>query len=137
MADKIRRADYYYTMAPDKPGEGARILRVFKDAGVNFLAFHAFPSARRSQLDFFPADRAAFRAAARKARIKLSPKKTAFLIDGRDRVGAIAAILRKLAAAKINVTALDGVCTRDRRYGAILWVSPRHVRKAAAVLRAR
>lgn len=137
MPDTVRRAAYYYTRVPDKPGEGARVLGIFRKAGVNFLAFHAFPSGRRSQLDFFPSDAAAFVAAARRAKIKLSPKKTAFLIEGQDRVGAVAAILRKLAAARVNVTAMDGVCTRGRRFGAILWVKPRDVRKAAAALRAR
>ena len=48
------------------------MLSVFRDAGVNLLAFHAFPSARRTQLDFVPQDGAAFVAAAKAAKIKLS-----------------------------------------------------------------
>ncbi len=47
MADTIRQVDYYYATVPDKPGEGARVAGVLRDAGVNLLAFHAFPSARR------------------------------------------------------------------------------------------
>ena len=134
MADMIRKVDYYYTSAPDKPGGGARILGALRDAGVNLLAFTAFPSARRSQLDFVPADSAALVAACRAAKIKLSPRKTAFLIDGDDRVGAVAEIMEKLGAAKLNVTAIDAVCTGAGRYGAILWVKPRDVKKAAGVL---
>ena len=134
MADNIRLADYYYTMAPDKPGEGARLLGILRNAGVNLLAFSAFPSARRSQVDLVPADPAAFLAAAKAAKIKLSRPKKAFLIDGDDRVGAIADVLAKLGAAKINVTALDAVCSGDGRYAAILWVKPRDVKKAAAAL---
>ena len=134
MADTIRKVSYYYTTAPDKPGEGARLLQALRNAGVNLLAFHAFPSARKSQADFVPADAAAFEAAAKAAKIKLSKPKTAFLIDGDDRVGALAGILARLGSAKINVTAVTGVCAGMGRYGAILWVKPAAVNKAAAAL---
>lgn len=132
--DTMRKADYYYTIAPDKPGEGARILDVFRRAGVNLLAFHAFPSARKSQLDFVPADGIAFVAAAKAAKLKLSKPKTVFLIDGDDRVGAMAGLLGRLGAAKINVTAVEGICAAGGRYGALLWVKPRDVGKAGSVL---
>src|SRR2546422_7937258 len=108
MADSIRRVSYYYTTISDKPGEGARLLETLRSAGVNLLAFHAFPSARKAQVDFVPSDAALFTAAAKGAKIKLSKPKTAFLIDGDDRVGALAGILARLGAAKINVTAGAG-----------------------------
>jgi hypothetical protein len=38
-----------------------------------------------------------------------------------------------MGAPKINVTAIDAVCA-DGRYGAILWVAPKDVKKAAALL---
>src|SRR2546422_2166911 len=81
MPDMIRQVDYYYTMAPDKAGEGARLLAVLRNAGVNLLAFSAFPSARKSQADFVPADGAAFVAAAKQAKIKLKGPKKCYLID--------------------------------------------------------
>ena len=65
MPDTIRKVDYYYTTVPNKPGEGARVLGILKNAGVNLLSFSAFPSARKSQVDFVPSDAAAFVAAAR------------------------------------------------------------------------
>ena len=132
--DTVRRVDYYYTTAPDKPGEGARVLGVFRDAGVNLLAFHAFPSARRTQLDFVPQDGAAFVAAAKAAKIKLSKPKAVFHFEGDDRVGAMAGILGKLAAAGINATASEAVCTTSGRFAGLLWVEPRDVKKAAQAL---
>ena len=134
MADTIRKVNYFYTNAPDKPGEGARLLQVLREAGVNLLAVHAFPSARKSQIDFVPSDATALTAAAKAAKIKLSQPKTAFLIDGDDRIGALAGTLARLGAAKINVTAVTGVCGGMGRYGAILWVKPRDVSKAATTL---
>jgi predicted amino acid-binding ACT domain protein len=54
-------------------------------------------------------------------------------VQGDDRVGAIADLLERLGAAKINVTAIDAVCA-DGRYGAIFWVAAKDVKKTAALL---
>jgi len=134
MAEMIRPVDYYYIHVPDKPGEGAKILGLLKTAGVNLLAFSGFPQGKRAQLDFFPEDPVAFLTVAKRAKWKLSPKKTGFLIQGDDRVGACADFLGKLAAAKVNVTAVDAVSAGAGRYGAIFWVKPRDVSRAAKVL---
>ena len=134
MAETIRRVPYFYVVAPDKAGEGARALQALRDAGVNLLAFSGFPVGKRAQLDFVPEDPAAFRAAAKRARWKVVGPKTAFLVEGDDRTGVCAEILGKLAAAKINVTATDAVVAGAGRFGAILWVKPRDVNKAAKVL---
>jgi hypothetical protein len=134
MAETIQTVDYFYTETPNKPGEASRALAALKDAGVNLLAFTGFPNGRRAQLDFIPADAKAFQQAARKAGLKLSKKKTGFLIQGEDRVGALADTLSKLGAAKINVTAVDAVCAGVGRYGAILWVKPADRKRAAKAL---
>jgi len=42
--------------------------------------------------------------------------------------------LGKLAAAKVNVVAMDAVAAGSGRWGAILWVAPRDLKKAAGVL---
>ena len=134
MADTVQRVQYFYTEVPDKPGEGARVLSVLKEAGVNLLAFSGFPKGRRAQIDFIPADQAAFKAAARKAKVKLVGPKTGFLVQGDDRVGAVAELMTKLSEAGISVTALDAVTAGAGRYGVILWVKPRDVNKAAKTL---
>ncbi len=132
--DTIRRVEYFYVQVPDKPGEGARALAALREAGVNLLAYSGFPAGRRAQLDFVPADPAAFREAAKKAKWKVKGPKRGFLIQGADRVGACAEVLHKLAAAKINVTAMDAVTSGEGRYGAILWVKPTAFNKAAKAL---
>ena len=134
MADTIRTVQYFYVQAPNKPGVGASLLAELQRAGVNLTAFSGFPSGRGAQIDFIPDDPAAFRAAARKAKWKLVGPKRAFLIEGEDRTGALADTLGKLAAARINVTAVDAVCAGAGRYGAILWVAPGDVTRAARVL---
>ena len=134
MAETIRAVDYYYVTSSDKPGQGAALLSIFKEAGVNLLAMHAFPERRRVQVDLVPEDPKAFTAAARKAKLKLSPKKKAFLIEGTDRVGVLAAVLEKTASAGVNVTAVTALSAGRKRYGAILWVKPADQRKAAKAL---
>ncbi|MFQ5802090.1 MAG: hypothetical protein ACE5JQ_04240 [Candidatus Methylomirabilales bacterium] len=137
MADRIRRVPYFVMQVSNRPGEGAKILDALQKAGINLLAFSGFPQpGRRAQLDFVPANPAAFLKVARKAKWKISQKKIGFLVQGKDRVGACARFLGKLAAAKINVTAVDAVVAGGGRYGAIFWVKARDVRRAARILRA-
>src|SRR5919106_3169275 len=133
MAETIRLVEYFYITVSNKPGEGARALNTLKDAGVNLLAFSGFPEGRRTQLDFLPADSTAFKQAAKKAKWKVVGPKRGFLLQGDDRVGAVAELLERLGTAKINVTAIDAVSVEGGRYGAIFWVEPKDVKKTAAL----
>ena len=133
MLDTVRKLDYFAIQAPDRPGEGARLLAALKGNGVSLLALCGFPTGRKSQIDLVPEDAAALRAAAKKMKLALGARKTCFVIQGDDRVGALAETLQTLADAKINVTAIQAVCA-DGRYGAIIWVAPRDVKKTAALL---
>ncbi len=134
MADTIRKVTYFKVMVPNKTGEGARLLGALKDAGVNLLAFSGFPSGKKAQLDFIPEDGAAFQQAAKRAGIKAGAGKEVFLVQGDDRTGALSEIFSRLAQAKINLTALDGVAAGGGRYGAIFWVKPKDVAKTARLL---
>jgi hypothetical protein len=136
MADVIRKVSYFAMDVADKPGEAARVLTALSRAGVNLLAFSGFPRGRRAQLDFIPEDVELFRKALSTAKLKAQSKKTGFLVQGDDRPGAVAEVLQKLADAGINVTAVDGVSAGAGRWGAILWVKPQSVNKAAKVLQA-
>lgn len=132
--DTVRLLDYFYTEAGNKPGEGARVLTILQDAGINLVAFHAFPAGRRAQLDFVPSDPAVFKPAAKRGGLKIVGPKKAFVIEGDDRVGALVDYFAKLGAAKINVTAISAVSAGAGRFGAILWVKPADVKRAAKVL---
>ena len=134
MPDTVRLVDYYYISTSDKPGEGARCLTALRDARINLSAFHAFPVARKAQLDFVPVDSPGFKAFAKNAKWKAVGPKKAFLIEGEDRVGALVDYFSKLAKAKINVTASDAVTAGVGRYGAIVWVKARDVKRAAKAL---
>ncbi len=134
MPETIRKVDYFYIEAPNKPGEGARVLEALRDEGVNLLAFSGFPQGRKAQIDFIPDDVVKFKAAARKAKLKISATKRGFLVQGEDQPGVVAAIMRKLAEVNVNVTAIDALAAGAGRYAAILWVKSPDFGKAAKAL---
>jgi len=133
----VRKASYYSMKVPQRPGSGAHLLAALKAAKVNLLAFSGFPAGGGAQVDFVPQDNAKFMQAARKAKMKVSARKTVFLAQGEDRAGALTQILGKLAKAKINVVSLQAAVAGKRRYGAMFWVKPKDVGRASRVLKAR
>lgn len=133
----IRKVDYYSMKVKNRAGSAAGLLNALKAAGVNLLAFTGFPSGGGAQVDFIPQNRARFVKAARKAKLKLSPRKTVFLVQGSDRVGALTGIVSKLGAARISLTAMDAVTAGGGRFGAIFWVKKQNVARASRILRAR
>jgi len=135
MADTVRRVEYQYVTVPDTPGEGHRVLSGLKDRGVDLLAFLGFPAGSgRSQLDLVANDPEALRRAAQGAGITLSEPKWAFLVQGDDRLGAVADTTAKLAAAEIEITAAAAVGDGSGRYGMIVWVPAADYEQAAEAL---
>lgn len=135
MAESVRRMDYFVITIGNKRGEGARVLQMLAQAGVNLLAFTGFPAATgKAQLDFVPENAESFRAVAEQLRLRPRAPKTVFLIEGDDRAGSLAALLERLAGAKINVTAINALAAGSGRYRALLWVKPKDVDQAAATL---
>jgi len=137
MSSTLRKVDYFYVMVPNTAGQGSKVLAGLAAEGVNLLAFSGFPSGGKGQLDLIPDNSAKFRRAAKKLKLKLSKKKTGFLFQGDDRVGAMTRVLGTLANARINVTAMDAVTAGKGRFGAIFWVKPKAVARASRLLRAR
>lgn len=137
MATNIRRTAYFSMKTANRTGQGARMLKGLHEHGVNLIAFTGFPHAGQAQVDFIPDDAATFTRAARRLGLKVSKRKTVFLVRGDDRPGAIAGICDKLARARINMVAMDAVSAGGGRYAAIFWVKPKDVAKAAKVLGAR
>jgi len=136
MAEEIRVVEHYSASILNKVGEGARVLGVLRDAGVNLIAFWGYKHGPgRAQLEFIPEDSATFVAAAKQAKLRLR-KRMALFIHGDDRPGAIADILAKLGGANINVIALQAVCGEGGRYGAIVFLRETAAEKAANVLAA-
>ncbi|MFC1989735.1 hypothetical protein ACFLVW_04160 [Chloroflexota bacterium] len=135
MVNIVRRVDYYYTEISNRAGVGAEVLNALKAGGVSLIVYNGFPSStQNAQLVFVPADRDVFLAAAQKAGIKLVGPNIAFLIQGEDRLGAVADVVSKVGQARINITAIQAIAAGEGRYGAIIWVKPQDVGKTAQIL---
>src|SRR5579863_9121807 len=129
------KVDHYSTTIENRVGEGVRVLGALRDAGVNFIALWAYPFGKRiTQLEMIPQTSTGFAKAAKKAGLKLSPKQTAFFINGKDHPGAVSESLAKLAAVGINVGAVQAICGGNGRYGAVIFLPQRDVRQAAKAL---
>ncbi len=138
MADRVRKVNYCYTKVPNNAGQGEEALRALRDAGVNLLAYSAFPSAgRKAQMDFIPENMSTFKKVARKQGWRLSKVKKGFLITGQERLGAVHRHFAKLSDAKINITAADALAAGKGRYGMLLWVRPKQYARAARALGAK
>ena len=137
MPTTIRQVEYAYVTAASRPGEAARILEALRAANINLLAFTGFPQGRSSaQIDVVTTDIAGLKAAAKRHKWKLSRPKRAFLAQGTDELGAALPPVVKLAAAKINIIAIDAVAAGEGRFGMLFWVAPRDYKRAAKLLEA-
>jgi hypothetical protein len=135
MAETVRQVEHYSASIANKAGEGARVLGALRSAGVNFIALWGYARVGgKATLEFIPENGPAFLAAAKAAKLKPSKQQIAFHVEGDDRPGAIADLLAKLAAAKINVGALQAVCAGSGRYGAVIFLPQAAVGKAAKAL---
>jgi hypothetical protein len=135
MAEGISKVEYYSVELADKPGAGAHIMSAFKEAGVNFTGLWGYPLSRgKSKLDLVAENSADFKKAAKKLKIEVGAKQIGFWVSGKDKKGAVADVLQKLADAGVNVRAAQAICSGAGRFGALIQVDTDDVKKAAKAL---
>ena len=137
MADTVRKVEYFSINVPNTPAKAFGVLSTLVSAGIDLLACIGVSRGRRARIDVVPADTRRFKAAVKKAGLTFTPQKSGFIVQGRDRPGALSEQLRKLGDKQINVTGIDALGAGEGRWGAIIWVEDAAVRKAARVLGAR
>jgi hypothetical protein len=136
MPDEITRVDYYVGTIPHKVGEGAKALKTFTDAGINLTGFLGYPKTARNAEVIFIVDEKmpALAGIAKKAGLMLGKKQRGFFVNGEDRPGAVTEMVTKLSAASINIVSVHALCAGAGRYGALVVVDPKDLRKAAKAL---
>lgn len=138
MADRVRKVNYCYVTVPHRAGQGVRVLKAIADAKIDLRAMVGFPSrGGKAQLDFVADRLGAIRRLAARNGWKVSRSKRAFLVQGDDKPGAVYRHLKRLADARVSVTASAGVAAGGGRYGMILWVKPGDYARASRALKAR
>ena len=131
----MAKLDYYSVVVSNKPGKGAHLLSVLKEAGVNFIAVWGYPVGKsKARFDLVAEAPALLKKAAKQLKIDLGKKQTAFHIAGANQPGAVAEILAKLADKKINVNAIQAVAAGAGVFGAVIQVDSDDVKKAAKAL---
>jgi hypothetical protein len=135
MAFTIRRADYYYAAVRDEPGEAYTLLSRLAELGVNLLAFTAVPvGPMLTQLAVFPEHPPKLADAAKKAGLVLDGPHRALLVQGDDKLGALASLHAKLYEARVNVYASSGTTDGRGSFGYVLYVRPEEFERAATAL---
>lgn len=135
MAFHIRRVDYFYTTVKDQPGEAYKILSLLASLGINLLAITAVPfGPMNTQLTIFPEDSGQLRNLAERSGLKLEGPQPAILVQGDDRMGALAEVHSKLYEADVNIYASSGVSDGKGSYGYIIYVRPDDYDRAVAAL---
>jgi len=134
----VSKVSYVDVKVSNRAGTASQILQALQGARVNLQAFTGFPDkGGKSQIDLVTRDMGGVRRVAKKHGWRVGKAKRAFLITGKDRIGAGYQHTKKLAAARINMTAIDAVCAGKGRFGAILWVKPKDYARAARALGAK
>ena len=128
---EMAKLEYYSVVVSNKPGKAEHVLSELKEAGVNLVAIWGYPVGKsKSRIDLVAEDAGQLKKAAKQLKIELGKKQTAFHITGEDHPGALAEVLAKLAAKKINMFAMQAVCAGNGRFGALIQVAPDDVKKA-------
>ena len=135
MAYDIRRVDYYYTMVEDRPGEAYKLLDGLARQGINLLAFTAVPiGPTRTQMALFPEEGSKLESVANRAGMTLDGPQSALLVQGDDRMGALAEIHAKLMRARVNVYASTAVTDGKGCFGYLVYVRADEMDRAALAL---
>ena len=135
MAFNIRRIDYFYTTVKDQPGEAYKVLSLLASLGINLVAVTAVPfGPMNTQLTIFPEDTAQLRNEAPKSGLKLEGPQPALLVQGDDKLGALAEVHSRLYANSVNIYASSGVADGKGHYGYIIYVRPDDYEKAVTAL---
>lgn len=135
MATRIRRVDYFYANIKDRPGEGYRVLSALAGGGVNLLAFNAVPIGPvNTQFVLFPESGERLVESAGRTGLRLEGPQQAILVQGDDKLGALAEVHQKLSDAGIHVYASNGVTDGRGGYGYVLYVRPEDFEAAAGTL---
>ncbi len=123
MAVGVRTVEYYYTRVEDEPGKAYELLAKLAAEHINLLAFSAVPyGSNRVELTIFPDKGDSLTRVAKKLGWTLTGPQHAFLIQGDDKLGALAEVHEKLLNAGVNIYASSGVTDGGGRYGYVIYV---------------
>jgi hypothetical protein len=135
MALSVRTVEYFYANIRDEPAKAYEFLAQLASEEVNILAFSAVPfGPNYVELTIFPDRTEALMNAAQKHGWTLTGPQHACLVQGDDRLGALADIQKTLIDAGVKIYASTGITGGGGRYGYIIYVKEEDHQRAAKAL---
>jgi len=124
MALTVRTVEYFYARVANDPEKAYELLAQLAAEEINLLAFSAVPfGSGRIELTLFPDRTENLVQAAAKLGWNLLGPQHAVLIQGDDRLGAVADIHRCLGEAGVKVYASSGVTDGTGHFGYVIYFS--------------
>ncbi len=109
---------------PNRPGELARLASILREADVSLVGLWGYGSGQGQARFYCVPERAEqFRDFAQSAGLSVTEGKT-FYLSGSDRPGALVEWLDKIAAAGINLQAIEAVGIHGE-FGCFIWAEPK------------
>lgn len=135
MAVTVRAVEYFHVTVERGAAEASRLLSTIAAAGVNLLVFNAVPTGTsHTELVLFPDKPDELARAVERLGLTLTAPEKALLVQGDDRLGAVAEIYAKLASVHADVYASYGVTDGRGGFGYVLYVRQKDFRIAAEAL---
>lgn len=116
---------------PDRPGELARLASRFREADVNLIGLWGYSSGQagakggaegHARFYCVPESAEQFRSFIESTELVVT-EGTTFFLEGEDHGGALVERLDRIAAAGINLRAIEAMRAGDR-FGCFIWVAP-------------
>jgi len=132
----VRRVQYFYVAIPGEPDEADGMLSHLAEQGTNLLALNIVPMGpNRTQLTLFPDDPPRLQTAAKAAGLTLDGPHVALLVQGEDKMGALAGVHARLHKAGVEVYASSAIVDGRGYFGSVLYLRAEEADRAVAALK--
>lgn len=122
MSISIRPVEYFYANVENDPDKAYEMLARMASEEISLLAFSAVPyGPNYLEFTIFPEDSAQFQRVSARVGWTLTGPQHAILVQSDDRLGALAAIHKKLHEAGVAIYASSGVTDGEGRYGYVIY----------------
>lgn len=129
----IRTVECLDWKATDRPGEMLTFAEGFRKDGINLDALWGYVDSKNgARIAAVGKNPARLKAALRKRGVK--PRVCeGFYVTGKDRIGALVDVFKKLSSAKVNIECAEAYATQGK-YAGTIWVDRSNFKKAKKVL---
>jgi hypothetical protein len=135
MALNVRNAEYFYIRIENSRERAYELLAQLASEEVSLLAFSAVPfGPNYVELTIFPDRSDTFIQLAKKLGWVVAGPQHAFLVQGDDRLGALADIQRMLLEGDVAIYASSGVTDGSGHFGYVIYFKEEDHERAARAL---